>query len=776
MKVIKRDGTEQLYELSKIGDAVSAALKEVNLPIGNAVPISYSADAKIQKLDKDKIGIEEIQDIVEQTLMDHSPEVAKAYILYRNRRAELRLLTPDPNAVSDYIHASKYAKYLSLSGRRETFQETVERSKQMHLYKFPALLDEIVTAFQFVFDKKVLPSMRSMQFGGYAIEQHNARIYNCTFSLIDRPRVFQEIFYLLLCGCGVGFSVQRQHVAKLPIIGEIDEQKVLIHHVEDSIIGWADTIGLLFNSYQEHLYFEPCYDLIRPVGAKLRTGGQAPGHLPLKKLVEKVRVILDDVVGRHLRPIECHDIVCHIAEAVLAGGIRRSSLISLFSKDDEEMLTCKTGEHFNYQGLNSQRAMANNSVVFLRSDTELLDFMDLMGLNRKAYGEPGFMFTNNLDHGTNPCGEIGIDPTIMMGNDNCRDTVSTVQKTGFGFCNLCEINVAKCETKDEFIEAAMAAAFIGTLQASYTDFPYLGLVTERIVRRDALLGIGLVGIMDNPDIGLDPHTLHAAALAVKAVNNQVAEIIGINPAIRCTTVKPSGTSSLELGCIGSGIHPHHAERYFRRVTANANEPIIKFFNKHNPHMVDPKPNGDLCITFPVQAPKGGLVLADLDPVEFMNHIFKVYDAWVLTGGDGELTHNISSTVVVGINDWSRVLECAWANRYKIRSMSFFPQFADKQIPFAPREEVTIQDEAKWKFLIKNYKPIDYSSMKEDDDHTDVGYEIACQGNACDVIHTAAISNADGSMFFTKIPDTEFYRYHEVPTPVGSGLAYKAWYK
>ena len=781
MKVIKRDGTEQEFDVSKIEAVIKKAMVEVYKDYhgeydGDVRGLSEQVElaASILYLPKVtvKIGIEDIQDMVEAALMKDHGDVAKAYILYRNKHAELRTLTPDPNAVADYIHASKYAKYLPDAKRRETFAETVFRSMCMHIRKFSKLAEEIKEAFEFVYDKKVLPSMRSMQFGGLAIEQHNARMYNCSFTLIDRPRVFQEIFYLLLCGCGVGFSVQLQHVAKLPIIGKIDDNKVLIHHVEDSITGWADAIGLLFDCYQLGMYFEPCYDLIRPVGAKLRTGGgRAPGHLPLKRLIEKVRCILDNAVGRNLRPIECHDIICHIAEAVLAGGIRRSSLISLFSKEDGEMFTCKTSEHFNYQGLNSQRAMANNSVVFLRKETEMLDFLDLMSLNRRTHGEPGFMFTNNLDHGTNPCGEIGLDPTYRKEIGFGDWEVDT----GFGFCNLCEVNVAKCKTKEEFIEAAKAASFIGTLQASFTDFPYLGIVTEKIVRRDALLGVGLVGIMDNPDIGLDPHTLHAAALAVKVVNFSVAEKIRINPAIRCTTVKPSGTSSLELGCVGSGIHPHHAERYFRRVTANVNEPIVNYFLKHNPHMVDKKPNGDLCITFPIQAPKDTITLDDMDPVRFMDFIFLVYDAWILTGGDGELTHNISSTVVVGDKYWSTVLEYAWANRYRIRSMSFFPKYGDKQIPFAPREEVMPQDEAKWKFLIENYRIVDYSLMNEEEDGTDVGAEIACSGDSCDVIHTDAISQADGSIFFTKLPQSGHYRRLITPFSIGSLSAHQAFY-
>jgi ribonucleoside-diphosphate reductase alpha chain len=520
--------------------------------------------------------------------------------------------------------------------------------------------------------------------------------------------------------------------------------------VEDTIEGWSDTVGLLFNSFQKGLYFEPCYDEIRPIGAKLNTGGgRAPGHLPLKKLIERVRAILHNAVGRKLRSIECHDIICHIAEAVLAGGIRRSSLIALFSKDDLEMLSCKTPEHFNYNGLNKQRQMANNSVVFLRSDTTKDEFMHLMSTNRKTYGEPGFMFTNHLDWGTNPCGEIGIDPTLAVKDVDGRPMS---KETGFGFCNLAEINVAACESEDDFLHSCEDAAFIATLQAAYTDFPYLGEVTEQIVKRDALIGVGLTGIMDNPSVGLNAKLLEEGVDFVVQENARVAELIGIESAARCTTVKPSGTASLELGCIGSGIHPHHAPRYFRRITANAEEPVVNYFMQFNPHMVEKKPDGDYCITFPVAAPKEAKTLKDTQSTEFMRYIFGVYDAWVKPGtaAPGVLTHNISATVVVEDDMWDAVLNLAWDNRARIRAMSFFPKFGDKGIPYIPREEVTEIDVLRWQELIKNYKPVDYTQMNESEDTTDLRSEVACSGGACELVHTERREVADGSIYFTQL--------------------------
>lgn len=766
MKVIKRDGSEQEFNITKIEIAIQKAIEAVHGHIvshtTHAKNVANNVETNIIGKDN-KIHIEDIQDLIEKELMICWPMVAKAFILYRNERAKLRESVPDPKAVSDYIHASKYAKYRPDLKRRETYAETVQRSIDMHIKKFPNLKRKIYFAFEFVLNKKVLPSMRSMQFGGAAIEQHNARMYNCSFTLIDRQRVFQEILYLLLSGCGVGFSIQKQHVAKLPIIGEPNKQRILFHKIEDSIVGWADAVGMLFTAYENNMYIEFCYEQIRPEGAILKTGGgRAPGHLPLKILLENIRKILNLSIGRHLKPIECYDIICFLAEAVLAGGVRRSSLIALFSKDDEEMINAKTSENFNYNDLNRQRAMTNNSVVLLREKTTKEEFLKIMDLNRKSFGEPGFMFTNNLDHGTNPCGEIGIDPTI----EHFKNGI-LCKETGFGFCNLCEVNVAACKNDYKFYEACRAAAFIGTLQASYTSFPYLGKVTEEIVERDALLGVGLIGIMDNPKIGLNRVILTRGAEIIIEENQKIAELIKINSAKRCTTIKPSGTSSLELGCVGSGIHPHHAKRYFRRVTANVNEPTANYFYKINPHMVDKKSNGDLCITFPVQASKDAIILDDLIAMHFMDIIFEVYDSWIIQGTRDfsdlteMITHNISATVVVRENEWEEVLNHAWNNKHRIRAMSFFPRSGDKEVPFIPREEVLKQDEAKWKFLIDNYKPIDYEKIIEEQDTTLHIEDGACSGGVCDIVHINSLTSADGSMFFTEKPDLK--RFEVVKT-------------
>jgi ribonucleoside-diphosphate reductase alpha chain len=645
------------------------------------------------------IGVEECQDIVEQVLMRYFPNAAKAYIIYRQQRTELRDCSPDPNAVSDYIHASKYARWLPGKLRRETFHETVQRVELMHKEKFPAYAKEIHEAFKYVHDKKILPSMRSMQFAGRSINYENARMYNCTFTLIDRPRVFSEILYLLLCGCGCGFSVQKQHVSKLPKLTKINPELVHHHKVEDSIQGWAEAVDALMQSYIHGYYIQFDFSAIRPAGSKLhRSGGKAPGHIALMLSLMNMRTILDEAEGRHLRPIECHDIICHLSSAVLAGGIRRSSLISLFSQDDEEMLHSKDGMFVEH------RALCNNSVV-LDDNTTKEDFLDLMSLNRTNFGDPGFVFLDNKDMGVNPCGEILIDP-VIAGN------------TGFGFCNLVEVNVAHPDIL--LPQAVKYATFIATLQASYTDFKYLKMESKMIAERDALIGVSLTGIYDCPNPITKDDLIHWANI-VKYENREVAMRIGINEAVRTTCIKPSGTASLELGGISSGIHPNHAKKYFRRITANPLEPVAQFFRAANPDMVEVKPDGDWCITFPMEGQ-----YEEQTAMEFLKKIEFFYEHWIL--GNNETCHNISCTVSVADEEWDDVFEFVF--QMKPTGMTFLPAQSDKDIPFCPREAVTTENDiADYLSLVRSYTVMDYMMLKEDEDNTVVA--SACDGDSCE---------------------------------------------
>lgn len=1065
-----------MFDTSKVAAAIRGAWNEVGGAVDEKRIETMSRNVMSIVPGNEIVDIEHIQNLVEFELMRNQLfDVGKAYMLYRAKRSEMRSARrhPDPLAVSDYIHASKYARYREQDRRREVYAETVSRDEDMHLRKFghiPGMRERIKKAFKFVYEKKLLPSMRSMQFGGKAIEVVNNRIYNCSATHIDRLDAFSQGFYLLLCGCGVGYSVQFEHVDKLPEFSRVDESKVVHHVIQDSIEGWADAILALLRSYVDGTYIEFAYHLIRAEGMVLKTsGGKAPGHVALKQALELVRDILNGSQGRRLRPVEAHRIMCHLADAVLSGGIRRSAMICLFSPEDSEMMYLKTG---NWHSREPYLENANNSVVLKRDDVKHTQFMRVFQMT-KQFGEPGFIFVADLNEVRNPCqpawatvltpegirtiGEIdagsivwsgkqwtkvlnkwstgvkqvnayrtragtfygtenhrivsegvkvevgqaeSIDTsqgpmatnvtaldaeTIMDGlvfgdgsvhaasndlvylfigekdrdyheseihdlirrhrpglghlaweietsivaseipmtylrsiptrfrfgslstvraflrglytangsivssrvtlkassinvirqtqemlsslgipsyyttnaahevqfengkyecresydlnittgryafqnligfiqNDkqqrlskicdkptsgrgakntyeivettpvsveevfdmtveadehtywtggllvsncaeialNCKLTINyEVMKilkdrakrnkpmpdvkmgevyTGYAFCNLTEINAAKLKSREDFIAVGEAAALIGTLQAAYTDMPYLGWVSEVIAEREALLGVGMTGIMDSPEIALDADMQRDVASRIVEWNGEFAEMIGIRPAARTTTVKPSGTTALELGSVGSGIHAHHARRYIRSVTANKIEAVFNHFRATNPHMCVMKPNGDYVIEFPVIAPEGAIVKSDLGAIEFMNMVMSTQQNWVNVGtarpeSSPGYTHNVSNTIHVKPNEWDAVAAHLWEHRALFSGVSFIP-VDDTVYPFAPFQAIlTEADESRWNQLLAHYKPVDYTALIENEDATDVGQEPACAGGYCEI--------------------------------------------
>lgn len=750
-QVRKRDGsTFQPFDLLKIESAVRRAWLEVEGRV-NEGKIHAVSMLVASTLSGEQVDVERIQDAVEVALMKHDLyAVAKAYIIYRDKRTVLRgsRHTPDPAATSDYIHFSKYSKYRPELLRRELYPETVERDEDMHLRRFAHLpaedLAEIRWAFDRVRAKEVLPSMRSMQFGGAAIEANHNRVYNCSFSLVDRLKVFSEAMFLLLSGCGVGYSVQFDHVDKLPKLSKIDPKKIVHHVIADSIEGWADAVDVLVNSYLTGVFIEFSYHLIRKQGTPLKTsGGRAPGHRKLKEALEAIRDVLDDAQGRKLRPIQCHDLMCHAADAVLSGGIRRSAMIALFSLEDSEMMNAKTG---NWGAKAPWRANANNSVSLKRDDIKKKMFKRIFQMTRE-WGEPGFFFCSDVSHGTNPCGEIGLNPLLTV-SDETRPllaaklgaTAVALQDgdtfTGWAFCNLCEINAAKLTSLEDFLRAAKAAAIIGTLQASYTKMPYLGWVSEIIAEREALLGIGMTGMMDSPAISLDADMQREVAESVNEWNRLWATKLGIRAAARTTCVKPSGTTSLELGNVGSGHHAHHAKRYIRRVTADEMEVVFQAFKTHNPHMCVRKPDGKWVVEFPVEAPEGATLKEDLGAIQFLDMVKSTQLNWVLTGtarpdSSPALNHNVSNTVHVKPEEWETVAEYLWSNREFFTGVTLIAATSDKDYSFAPNEAVVTEaDEARWNQLIAGYKPVDYSTVLEAEDGTTFTAEAACMGGAC----------------------------------------------
>ncbi len=602
----------------------------------------------------------------------------------------------------------KYARYLEEEKRRETWEELVTRNMNMHLKKFPELELQIRKAYKTVFDKKVLPSMRSMQFGGKPIEVAPNRIFNCAFMPADDWRCFGEAMFLLLGGTGVGYSVQKHHVEKLPEITRPNMNRTRRFLVNDSIEGWADAIKAITKSYfygGSRLRFD--YSDIRPKGAALITsGGKAPGPQPLRECLVKLEGMLSQKEnGDKLTPIEVHDMICHIADAVLAGGIRRAALISLFSADDEDMIAAKTG---NWWETNPQRGRANNSVVLLRHKIHKEYFMNLWDrVKASNAGEPGFYFSNDKDWGTNPCCEIGLRP--------------------YQFCNLTEVNVSNVASQEDLNNRVKAATFIGTLQASYTDFHYLRDIWRRTTEKDALIGVSMTGIASGAVLRLD---MKEAAKCVKEENARVAGLLGINPAARTTCVKPAGTTSLTLGT-SSGIHAWHNDYYVRRIRVGKNEPIYGYLEKSHPELVEDEyfsPHTTAVISIPQKAPEGSILRTE-SALQLLRRVKHVTDEWVKPGfSKGQNTHNISATVSIKDAEWADVGEWMWENRNSYNGLSVLP-FSDHTYKQAPFEDCSKET---YEALIDSLTSIDLTQVNEEEDNTDLKGEVACAGGACEV--------------------------------------------
>ena len=610
--------------------------------------------------------------------------------------------------LSDITVHMKYARYLSDKYRRETFEELVDRNKAMHIKKYPHLRDEIEAAYEYVYEKKVLPSMRSMQFGGKPIEVAPNRIFNCAYMPIDDVRAFGEAMFLLLGGTGVGYSVQTHHVEQLPEINKPNGKRTYRYLVSDSIEGWADAVKALVTSYfrgTSKLRFD--FSDIRPKGSRLVTsGGKAPGPQPLRECLVKLEGMLEAKEnGDKLRPIEVHDMVCHIADAVLAGGIRRAALISLFSADDDEMIAAKAGSWWETE---PQRGRANNSIVLMRHIVTKEFFMDLWArVKASGAGEPGFYFTFDKDWGTNPCCEIALRP--------------------YQFCNLTEVNVSNVDTQEEYEARVKAAAFIGTLQASYTDFHYLRPVWQRNTEKDALIGVSMTGIASGNVLKLD---MKAGAKIVKQENKRVAELLGINPAARTTCVKPAGTTSLTLGT-SSGIHAWHNDHYIRRIRVGKNEPIYEYLSTAHPELIEDeyfRPHDTAVISAPQRAPEGAITRAE-SAIDMLERVKKVSTEWVRTGHwKGQNTHNVSATVTIKEDEWAEVGEWMWENRSCYNGLSVLPH-SDHTYVQAPFEDC---DEATYNEMMKSLANIDLTNVVETQDNTDLQGELACAGGACEI--------------------------------------------
>lgn len=643
-------------------------------------------------------------------------------------------------ALQDYIFTSKYARWIPSKNRRETYSEAVDRVRDMmfakYLYseqeeedpsndKLNQLQELIEEAYDAMRKKRILGSQRALQFGGDPILKKNARIFNCCYSHCDRPRFFQEYLWLLLCGCGAGFSVQKHHVAKLPKLadGHGPPRKIKTFVIPDTIEGWADALGILLTTFFQtptdpkfsewsDAIVEFDFSRIRPKGSTLSSGvGKAPGPEGLKNALDKITDLLVRCWSRKqdkLKPIDVYDICMHTADAVLSGGVRRSATIALFSPDDKEMAEAKTGNWFVD---NPQRARSNNSAVLVRDQITKEQFAALME-NVKQFGEPGFVWVESPEAGFNPCVEIQFFPYYAFDKEKFnawKEKDSKAPITGdpakiglescWHFCNLSTTNCSKLvgNTKEEkieyFLDSVRASAIVGTLQAGFTSFPYLKEASELLAQEEALLGVSMTGIMDNYEIILDPEVQKQAAKLVLETNKLVADLIGINPCARGTCLKPEGTGTLILGSSAHGCHPHHYIRYLRAVQANTEENVYKYFKAKNGIACEPSKwsanKTDDIVFFPIEVPDGAKTKNQLPAVEMLKIVKSTQQNWVKYGKRKSrcvvpwLEHNVSNTVTIGPDEWDEVTDYIYSNRKYFAGISLVPDSADKDYPQAP---------------------------------------------------------------------------------------------
>ena len=622
------------------------------------------------------------------------------------------------DAYQQYIHKSRYARYLPEEQRRETWRETVERYLNFWMDKKLLSHKEANELFEDIYNLEVMPSMRALMTAGEALERDNVAGFNCSYLPIDHPKAFDEMMYVLMCGTGVGFSVERQYITKLPEVAEEFHETDTVIHVADSKIGWAkayrELIAMLYTGQI------PKWDMsgVRPAGAPLRTfGGRASGPEPLEDLFHFTVEVFSGAAGRKLSSIECHDLCCKIAQIVVVGGVRRSALISLSNLTDDRIRRCKTGQWWLD---NPQRGLANNSACY----TEKPDFEAFLNEWKSLYeshsGERG-VFSRvasqrqaekngrrdaTYDFGTNPCSEIILRP--------------------YQFCNLSEVVIRSTDSLDSLRRKVRAATILGTLQATLTDFRYLRKIWKDNTQEEALLGVSLTGIMDHPVMSgrkkreeLQYWLEELKKEAIKT-NRKWAENLGINVSTAITAVKPSGTVS-QLVDSASGIHPRYAEQYIRRVRADARDPLCAVLEAAGvPVEADVTSPTTKVFSFPIKSPKNAVVATDMGAMEQLE-LWEMYqDYWC--------EHKPSMTCYYRDNEFLEVGQWLYNKFDKVSGISFLPysEHTYQQAPYEPIDLETYQQ------LAKGFpKEIDWN-IDEATDMTEGAQQLACVAGVCEI--------------------------------------------
>jgi ribonucleoside-diphosphate reductase alpha chain len=766
LSIKKRDGSIVPFEIEKIAHAVFKSMKasgEGNeqdaLTVAKAVAAELEAEC-FKDEEKCEPSVEQIQDMVEKQLILHQFATAsKAYILYREKRTELRRLRGEVprqvrelakeskkyfrNQLSEFVYYTTYSKWLPEERRRETWVETIDRyisfMKESLGDKLTA--KEYAEVREYMLTQKSFGSMRLLWAAGKAARASHVTAYNCAFIAPSDWRDFGEIMYVLMCGGGIGFSVERQNVEQLPIIARQTGKKNPTHVVGDSKEGWADAfiLGLRTWAAGEDVDFD--FSQLRPQGARLQTmGGRSSGPDPLRNLLAFSREKLLHRQGRRLTTLDVHDICTKIGEIVVMGGVRRSAMISLSDLDDPEMRDAKNGQFFM---TNPQRMMANNSVVYNERPT-IEQFLDeWINLIKAKSGERGIYNRGGLEKqmparrwdlnkdrvynfGLNPCGEIYLRSKQ--------------------FCNLADVVARPNDTEKDLLNKVRVAAILGTYQATLTNFPYLSPEWKKNCEEERLLGISISGHWDVPQLRNEKMLEKLRKMAVET-NKKYAARFGIKPATAVTAIKPSGNSS-QLLDVSSGCHPRHSKYYIRRVRLEVHNPLFQMLRdagiKLYPEVGQTEQTATTWVVeFPMKAPTNAITKKDLSAIQHLEYWKMVKTKYT--------EHNPSVTISVADDEWLRVGNWVYDNWDIVGGLSFLPK-EDHVYRLAPYEEITKE---RYEELAKNFPEIDFSKivLYEYDDATTGAKELACSAGKCEVDFTALDAAAAGETV-TKASDSK----------------------